>query len=133
MPLRRTLRVESRWSRSGGTWKTTWPPSTTCRRTCESRTWGDMTRSTVNLRKDEARRQKDEAKSSAFDALATRRDFPILQTPGLVYLDNGATSQKPRQVIEAVEHFYQSQNSNIHRGVYRLSQEATSAYEQARK
>ena len=66
-----------------------------------------------------------------------RKDFPILeqQVNGnpLVYLDNGATSQKPKIVIEAVTKYYNETNSNIHRGVHRLSQEATDAYEQARK
>jgi cysteine desulfurase/selenocysteine lyase len=66
-----------------------------------------------------------------------RRDFPILSTTmrgkPLVYLDNGATTQKPAVVIETVEKFYREHNSNIHRGVYSLSQEATDAYEWARR
>jgi cysteine desulfurase/selenocysteine lyase len=62
-----------------------------------------------------------------------RADFPILQTPALVYLDNGATSHKPRAVIDAVEQFYESQNSNIHRAVHKLSQDATAAYDLARR
>ena len=65
-----------------------------------------------------------------------RADFPILQRTlhnrPLVYLDNGATSQTPTQVIEAIVHYYTYQNANIHRGVHTLSQEATEAYEQAR-
>ncbi len=65
-----------------------------------------------------------------------RDDFPILklQISGkpLVYLDNGATTQKPRQVIEAIDHYYRAENANIHRGVYHLSQLATERYEQAR-
>lgn len=65
-----------------------------------------------------------------------RADFPILQRTlhnrPLVYLDNGATSQTPTQVIEAIVHYYTHQNANIHRGVHTLSQEATEAYEQAR-
>ncbi len=65
-----------------------------------------------------------------------RGDFPILSTKShgqpLVYLDNGATTQKPRAVIEALDRYYQSQNANIHRGVYELSQTATTLYEQAR-
>jgi cysteine desulfurase/selenocysteine lyase len=65
-----------------------------------------------------------------------RTDFPILHTKShghpLVYLDNGATTQKPRQVIEATTRYYESQNANIHRGVYELSQTATHLYEQAR-
>ncbi|MEE8350083.1 MAG: cysteine desulfurase [Acidobacteriota bacterium] len=65
-----------------------------------------------------------------------RQDFPILsqQVNGkpLVYLDNAATAQKPRSVIDAITHYYESYNSNIHRGVHHLSQKATEAYEQAR-
>jgi cysteine desulfurase/selenocysteine lyase len=67
---------------------------------------------------------------------AIRADFPALhqQAHGkpLVYLDNAATTQKPRQVIEAVRHFYERDCSNVHRGVHLLSQRATVAYEQAR-
>lgn len=67
-----------------------------------------------------------------------RSDFPIFTReikPGipLIYLDNAATTQKPRCVIEAEEEFYSRYNSNIHRGVYRLSAEATEAYEKARE
>src|SRR3954449_4379621 len=74
-----------------------------------------------------------------FDPQKIRADFPILSTtvspggPKLVYLDNGATTQKPRQVIDAISRYYESQNANIHRGVYRLSQIATDLYESARK
>jgi len=66
-----------------------------------------------------------------------RREFPILarQFHGkpLVYLDNAATTQKPRGVINALVKYYQSDNANIHRGVYELSQIATAAYEAARE
>ncbi|HTK77511.1 MAG TPA: aminotransferase class V-fold PLP-dependent enzyme, partial [Gemmataceae bacterium] len=72
-----------------------------------------------------------------FDPLRVRADFPILATRAhgkpLVYLDNGATTQKPRQVIDAISRYYESQNANIHRGVYHLSQVATELYESARK
>ena len=62
-----------------------------------------------------------------------RADFPIFtKHPKLAYLDNAATSQKPQQVIDAVTTFYTDQNSNIHRGVYTLSQEATDTYEGVR-
>lgn len=65
-----------------------------------------------------------------------RADFPILsrQVNGkaLVYFDNGATSQKPQQVIDVIDRYYQNENSNIHRGIHTLSQEATTAYEEAR-
>ncbi|MFC2652506.1 MAG: aminotransferase class V-fold PLP-dependent enzyme [Capnocytophaga gingivalis] len=66
-----------------------------------------------------------------------RRDFPILERKiggnPLVYFDNGATSQKPQQVIDSIVNFYTTYNANIHRGVHTLSQEATEAYETARK
>lgn len=71
-----------------------------------------------------------------FDVQKVRAEFPILSTKAhgkpLVYLDNGATTQKPRVVIEALDRYYQAQNANIHRGVYELSQQATTMYEQAR-
>jgi cysteine desulfurase/selenocysteine lyase len=66
-----------------------------------------------------------------------RREFPILARAfhgkPLIYLDNAATTQKPRATLDALDHYYKSQNANIHRGVYALSQEATAAYEQARE
>lgn len=66
-----------------------------------------------------------------------RADFPILKQMirkyPLVYFDNGATTQKPVKVIEAVDRYYLTINSNIHRGVHYLSNEATDAFEQARK
>ena len=72
-----------------------------------------------------------------FDPAAVRADFPILATTAngrpLVYLDNGATTQKPRSVIAAVERYYATENANIHRGVYQLSQTATRLYEDARR
>jgi cysteine desulfurase / selenocysteine lyase len=73
---------------------------------------------------------------SQFDVLAIRRDFPILQQEvngkPLAFLDSGASSQKPRQVIACLEEYYRRYNANVHRGVYKLSEEATFAYEQAR-
>ena len=72
-----------------------------------------------------------------FDVELVRRDFPILHQEvngnPLVYFDNGATSQKPQQVIDAIVKYYSTYNANIHRGVHHLSQLATSAYEQARE
>ncbi len=71
-----------------------------------------------------------------FDVTEIRKDFPILQREvngyPLVYLDNAATSQTPRQVIDTIVDYYSRYNANIHRGVHTLSQEATDAYEQAR-
>src|SRR3989338_8618883 len=71
-----------------------------------------------------------------FDANRIRQDFPILsrQVHGkaLVYLDNAATSQKPRQVIDALVNYYSRYNANIHRGLHTLAGEATAAYEAVR-
>ena len=71
-----------------------------------------------------------------FNVSKIRQDFPILARKmngkALVYLDNGATSQKPNAVIDAISNYYKNQNSNIHRGVHTLSQEITIAYENAR-
>lgn len=71
-----------------------------------------------------------------FDIEKIRRDFPVLNQlvrgKPLVYLDNAATTQKPIQVIEAMDKYYREYNSNIHRGVHRLSQLSTDAYEKAR-
>ncbi|MGG5151070.1 cysteine desulfurase [Alcaligenes aquatilis] len=73
---------------------------------------------------------------TAAGLLNYREDFPILARPirgqRLSYLDNGATTQKPRSVIEAEARFYEQSNANIHRGVHWLSQHATELYDQAR-
>ena len=72
-----------------------------------------------------------------FNVNDIRKDFPILSREvngkTLVYLDNGATSQKPQIVIDAIAGYYSNDNSNIHRGVHTLSQVATTAYEEGRK
>jgi cysteine desulfurase/selenocysteine lyase len=71
-----------------------------------------------------------------FDVQALREDFPVLQRQiygrPLVYLDNAATTQKPRAVIEALVHFYEHHNANIHRAIHALGEEATDAYEGTR-
>ena len=66
------------------------------------------------------------------DVNAIRADFPILQDPRYVYFDNAATSQRPRQVLEAIDNFYRTTNANPLRGLYEWSVGATEAYEQAR-
>ncbi|WP_406287655.1 cysteine desulfurase [Embleya sp. NBC_00896] len=71
------------------------------------------------------------------DTDAIRKDFPILERllhsdKPLVYLDNAATSQTPRQVIDAMTHYYANSNANVHRGVHVLAEEATALYEGAR-
>ncbi|MGI8738480.1 MAG: SufS family cysteine desulfurase [Gammaproteobacteria bacterium] len=72
----------------------------------------------------------------AYDVYRIREDFPILAEPShgkpLIYLDNAATSQKPRQVLEAMDHAYRHAYANVHRGVHDLSERATRAYEDAR-
>ncbi len=71
-----------------------------------------------------------------FDVQAVRADFPVLERQingkPLVFLDSAASSQKPLAVIEAMSHYYRTSHANVHRGIYRLSEEATDAYEQAR-
>ena len=72
----------------------------------------------------------------AFDVYAVRRDFPILQERvhghPLIWLDNAATTQKPRSVIDRLSYFYEHENSNIHRAAHELAARATDAYEAAR-
>ena len=71
-----------------------------------------------------------------YDVAEVRKDFPILgrEVHGvpLVYLDNAATSQKPRAVIQALSDYYERYNANVHRGAHTLAIEATDAYEEAR-
>jgi len=75
-------------------------------------------------------------KKKAFDVHEIRKDFPILHrlvhNKPLIYFDNAATTQKPKQVIETITNYYSNLNSNIHRGVHYLSQAATSEFECAR-
>jgi len=65
-----------------------------------------------------------------------REDFPILDQKvhghPLVYFDNAATTQKPRKVVDALRHYYENDNANVHRGLHELSSRATEAYEAAR-
>jgi cysteine desulfurase/selenocysteine lyase len=73
-----------------------------------------------------------------FDVSRVRADFPILNEKvsggkQLVWLDNGATTQKPRQVIKRISHYYEHENSNVHRGAHELAARATDAYEAARQ
>jgi cysteine desulfurase/selenocysteine lyase len=72
-----------------------------------------------------------------FDVDTIRQDFPILhqQMNGkpLVYLDSGASSQKPLSVIQSMDEYYRTYNANVHRGIYQLSEKASAAYEEARK
>jgi cysteine desulfurase/selenocysteine lyase len=81
-------------------------------------------------------RKAGEAVKVAFDVWKIRDDFPILKQKvygkPLVYLDNAATAQKPQLVIDTLSRFYREENSNVHRGVHFLSQEATELYEKAR-
>lgn len=78
-----------------------------------------------------------EAETHKLDVLELRKQFPILNRKvngkALVYLDNGATAQKPESVINSIVNFYTQDNSNIHRGVHTLSQIATTAYEESRE
>ena len=71
-----------------------------------------------------------------FDVRQVRKDFPVLDRivrgKPLIYLDNAATSQKPRQVLEVLDEYYRTFNANIHRGIYQMSEEATARYEAVR-
>jgi cysteine desulfurase/selenocysteine lyase len=76
------------------------------------------------------------APAAPFDPRIVRADFPIFSTPRdkpLVYLDSAATSQKPRAVLQAMDRYYSTCNSNIHRGVYAIAEQATALYEDARR
>jgi len=78
----------------------------------------------------------DQSGRNLYDVQEVRKDFPILHQEvnghPLVYLDNGATSQKPQSVIDTVRHYYERDNANVHRGVHTLSERATNDYEGAR-
>ena len=67
------------------------------------------------------------------DIKEIKKDFPILENRNISYLDSGATTQKPLQVINVIDEFYKKLNANIHRGAYSLSMEATAAYEEVRR
>jgi cysteine desulfurase / selenocysteine lyase len=72
-----------------------------------------------------------------YDVDTVRADFPILHQEHhdgvpLIYLDNAASSQKPLKVIEALDNYYRGYNANVHRGIHKLSEAATTAYEGAR-
>jgi cysteine desulfurase/selenocysteine lyase len=75
--------------------------------------------------------------SSSVDWNALREDFPILREQAhghpLIYFDSAATSQKPRPVIDALRHYYEHENANVHRGLHELSSRATEAYERSRQ
>jgi len=77
------------------------------------------------------------AEAAAFDVQQIRADFPILHQhihgKPLVYFDNAATTQKPRPVIEALTHYYETINANIHRGIHTLAEKATAGYESTRE
>jgi cysteine desulfurase/selenocysteine lyase len=83
-------------------------------------------------------REFGRAGAAPLDVAAIREDFPILSRTvrdgrPLVYLDSGATSQKPRQVLDAEREFYERHNAAVHRGAHQLAEEATDAYEAARE
>ena len=72
-----------------------------------------------------------------FNVANIRKDFPILKTKSnkkpLIFFDNGASSQKPKVVLEKIKEIYEKKYANIHRGIYDLSQKATEEYESSRK
>src|SRR5688572_11452439 len=71
------------------------------------------------------------------DVETLRKHFPVFETPArgkrLIYLDSAATSQKPQEVVERIVRFYETENANVHRGIYELAEKATDAYESARE
>ncbi|MDQ3171273.1 MAG: aminotransferase class V-fold PLP-dependent enzyme, partial [Acidobacteriota bacterium] len=75
--------------------------------------------------------------TAALDVARIRAQFPALQQSvhgkPLVYLDNAATTQKPRAVLDAIVHYYEHDNANVHRGVHELSQRATEAHDASRR
>jgi cysteine desulfurase/selenocysteine lyase len=78
------------------------------------------------------------AKTTSLDVKRIRQEFPVLSREvrpnvPLIYLDSAATAQKPKRVIDAMSAYYMQSNANIHRGIHRLAEESTQAYEQARK
>ena len=74
--------------------------------------------------------------SDGFDVATVKKDFPLLDRVQngrpLVFLDSAASSQKPRQVLDAMTRYYETSHANVHRGAYALASEATEAFEQAR-
>jgi cysteine desulfurase/selenocysteine lyase len=78
--------------------------------------------------------QRAETRPERLDARRLRREFPIFETnPGLVFLDSGASAQKPRSVIDGLSDFYRNDYANVHRGVYALSGRSTDLFEEARE
>ena len=79
----------------------------------------------------------ENASTRKFNVREIRQDFPALRQQvygkNLIYLDNGATSQKPQMVLDAINQYYSMDNANIHRGVHHLIQKATTEYEYARE
>ncbi len=72
--------------------------------------------------------------AGSLDVARIKREFPIFENnPGLVFLDSGASAQKPRQVIDGIAEFYRTEYANVHRGVYRLSARSTDRFEEARE
>lgn len=96
-----------------------------------------MMRAASNTLPNASRRANVGVAATKLNIAKVRRDFPILSRSvrgkKLVYLDNAATSQKPRAVIDAISHYYEQENANIHRGVHFLSEHATEEHERARQ
>src|SRR5260370_6543582 len=77
--------------------------------------------------------QNRELRAGGFDPRGLRREFPIFTShPDLVFLDSGASAQKPRAVIDGLAEFYRNDYANVHRGVYQLSARSTDRFEEAR-
>src|SRR5215471_7692231 len=98
---------------------------------------GDRMRTTSSIPPSVSGRPGLRVVNTGFDVAKVRRDFPILSRAvrgkKLVYLDNAATAQKPRAVIDAISRYYEQANANIHRGVHFLSEHATEEHERSRR
>ncbi len=92
--------------------------------------------SSADFRLDPVLVPESDLKANVFDIAAIRRDFPILSEKvnghNLIWLDNAATTQKPKSVIARLSYFYEHENSNVHRGAHTLAARSTDAYESAR-
>ena len=100
-------------------------------------TWRPKATSAGRASSDDPRAPRKPGRVMTLDVARIRKDFPILDRTvrggqPLIYLDSANTSQKPRQVIDALTEFYERHNANIHRATHELGEEATEAYEGAR-
>lgn len=103
----------------------------------DAKSWTNNDGFGIGIPETEAVKQLNYEETDIIPLESARKDFPVLNQKvngkDLIWFDNGATTQKPRQVIQAIADFYSSYNSNIHRGAHTLAARATDAYEEARQ